>query len=110
MYITFEEYEALGGKCDQATFPTLEMQARYKLDYWTQDRITEPDERVRLCMKLIIDTFFEKENGEEDVASFSNDGISVSFADAKTFEQKMSDVHDAVVEILPVELISAVIA
>lgn len=109
MYITFEEYEALGGKCDMATFPTLEMQARYKLDYWTQDRITETDEKIRLCMKLIIDTFFEKENGEEDVASFSNDGISVSFADVKTFDEKMSDVHDAVVEILPIELVSAVI-
>ena len=110
MYLTYDEYIELGGKAEQSYFSNLEMQARYKLDYWTQDRITEPDEKIRLCMKLIIDTIFEKENGEEDVSSFSNDGISVSFADAKTFEQKMSDVHDAVVEIMPVELISAVIA
>lgn len=106
MYLTFEEYSALNGKAPESEFQRLEYLARKRLDYWTMDRITEPDDDIKLCMSIIIDAEYSDQSGEQDVSSFSNDGVSVSFADAQTKEQKWSDVYDRVVEILPVELVS----
>lgn len=105
-YLTYEEYTALGGTAPEADFPRLELLAEKRLNYWTMDRITEPDDDIRLCMTLIIDQEYDDESGVFDVSSFSNDGVSVSFADAQTRAQKWVDVYDRVVEILPVELVS----
>lgn len=109
MYLTYDEYKELGGTADQPSFSNLELQARYKLDYWTMNRIAEPDEGVKLCMTLLINVLAEVQNGESDVSSFSNDGVSVTLANAKTDEQKMNDVYSRVVEMLPVELVSVVV-
>lgn len=109
MYITYNEYTELGGTADESTFLILEKQAEYKLDYWTLNRIKESDEKIKMCMTFLINVLAEVQNGESDVSSFSNDGVSVSFADAKTSEQKLMFVYDRVVEILPVELVSVVI-
>lgn len=106
MYLTYEEYSSLGGKAPESDFPRLELLARKRLDYWTQNRITEPDDDIRLCMTLIVDAEYSEQSGEHDVSSFSNDGVSVSFADAQTKEQKWSNVYDRIVETLPVELVS----
>lgn len=106
MYLTYEEYSAINGKAPESQFARLEHLARKKLDYWTLNRITEPDDDIRLCMTLIIDAEYADKSGEHDVSSFSNDGVSVSFADAQTKEQKWAGVYDRIVEILPVELVS----
>ena len=106
MYLTYEEYSSLGGKAPESDFQRLELLAEKRLNYWTMDRITEPDDDIRLCMTLIVDAESAEQTGERDVSSFSNDGVSVSFADAQTKEQKWSDVYDRIVEILPVELVS----
>lgn len=109
MYITYEEYVANGGTADQSSFANLETLAEFKLNYWTLDKITETDDKIKWCMTLLINALAEVQNGESDVSSFSNDGISVTFIDAKTTKQKMQDVYRRVVEILPVELVSVVI-
>ena len=106
MYLTYEEYSALNGKAPESQFARLEHLARKRLDYWTMNRIVEPDDDIRLCMVLIIDAEYSEQSGEHDVSSFSNDGVSVSFADAQTKEQKWASVYDRIVEILPVELVS----
>lgn len=106
MYLTYEEYRNLGGKATGNDFDRLEILAEKRLNYWTMDRITEPDDDIRLCMTLIVDAEYADQSGEHDVSSFSNDGVSVSFSDAQTKEQKWSNVYDRIVEILPVELVS----
>lgn len=106
MYLTFEEYSALNGKAPESQFTRLEHLARKRLDYWTMNRITEPDDDIRLCMTLIIDQEYDDASGVFDVSSFSNDGVSVSFADAQTRDQKWASVYDRIVEILSVELVS----
>ncbi len=108
MYITYPNYTELGGSATETAFPTLELMAEKKLDYWTQNRI-KPEEitpEIRLVMKMLIDHLNEKENGEQDISSVSNDGVSISFADAKTSEQKLSGIYGRAVEILPAELVS----
>ena len=109
MYLTYEEYSSLGGKAPESDFSSLELLAEKLLNYWTMDRITEPDDDIRLCMTLIVNAEYSDQSGEHDVSSFSNDGVSVSFADAQTKEQKWSDVYDRIVEILPVELVNVCI-
>lgn len=109
MYITYDEYIANGGTADQSSFANLETLAEFKLNYWTLDRITETDDKIKWCMTLLINALAEVQNEESDVSSFSNDGVSVTLADAKTSEQKIQDVYRQVVEILPIELISVVI-
>ena len=106
MYITYAEYVQNGGKAQESDFHRLETLARKRLDYWTQNRITEPDDDVKLCMTIIIDRLDDDQSGEQDVSSVSNDGVSMSFAEAKTSDQKWADVYDRVVEILPIELVS----
>ena len=46
------------------------------------------------------------ESGYVNVASTNNDGLTVSYASARTEEQMMGFVYDQIVEILPVELVS----
>lgn len=106
MYLTYEEYSSLGGKAPESDFPRLELLSEKRLNYWTQNRIADPDDDIRLCMTLIVDAEYADQYGEQDVSSFSNDGVSVSFADAQTKEQKWTNVYDRIVEILPVELVS----
>lgn len=106
MYLTYEEYKNNGGTVEETAFPLLELKARKKLDYWTQDRITESTEEIRLIMTILVDHYASEQDGEQDVSSVSNDGISLSFADAKTSEQKLMNIYDYAVEILPVELVS----
>ena len=79
---------------------------RKKLDYWTQGRITGPDDDIRLCMALIIDAMERIKSGFVNVASTSNDGLTVNYASAQTEEQMMGSVYDQIVEILPVELVN----
>lgn len=108
MYIDYLHYKEMGGKAEESCFTRLEFLARKKLDHWTQSRI-DPENitpEIRMCMTLIIDALNDSETGESSVASVSNDGLSVSFADAKTSAQIMDDVYQQVVEILPVELVT----
>lgn len=101
MYITFEEYTALGGTVELSAFPLLERLAEKKLNYWTFKRITEDTEiteDIKLAMALIINSL-EQAQGDK-VSSFSNDGISVSFVD----EDDTQKLYQQVLEILPHEL------
>lgn len=113
MYLTFEEYKKYGGEITEKSYSFYENLARKKLDYWTLNRIPkyfdEYKEDIELCMFLIVEQIFQNETGEADVSSVSNDGISMTFANAKTNEQKMQDLYQKIVEILPIELISLVV-
>ena len=60
-------------------------------------------------MFLIIEELYQIETGEADVSSVSNDGISMSFVDAKTSEQKLESLYQKIVEILPLELVNVVV-
>lgn len=106
MYLTHEEYVKLGGELDNSTFMSLQPLATAKLDYWTFNRITQPDERVKLCMKLITDTLYEIKTEKNKVLSVSNDGISMSYAKPETKDRRESDLYLSIIQILPISLIS----
>lgn len=110
MYLTYEKYKEYGGSVIEKDYAFFECLARKKLDYWTLGRIIEINEDIELCMFLIIEELYQIETGEADVSSVSNDGISMSFVDAKTSDQKLQDLYQKIVEILPLELVNVVVS
>lgn len=95
MYLTYAEYQNMGGTLDEATFNDLEFEARCKVDWWTFNRLkneTEYPEALKRCMykliKLIqqiqeasvLDGMGSNSGGTSaGIASMSNDGVSESY-------------------------------
>lgn len=106
-YITYERYAKLGGKAPEAAFSALERKARHEVDYLTQNRlqdvatIEKHRSVVEETMVDLIDVFYEAGQGEQ-VSSFSNDGVSVSFAETKSTDDEAAQI---IVKYLPSELL-----
>ena len=96
MYLTYEEYQNMGGTMDSTTFSEFEFEARCKIDWWTFNRLKNEEsypEEVKRCMYKIIKLLqqvaeasaVDGEGGDSSssavagVASMSNDGVSISY-------------------------------
>ena len=58
-YLTYEEYQSLGGSLDQTPFNLLEFEARKRIDLRTQNRLKDIEEipqEVKLCVFNMINT------------------------------------------------------
>ena len=94
MYLTYAEYQNMGGTLDEATFDDLEFEAEALVNWYTFNRLkndtTFPEELKRL-MKYLINLAYSKSgmldaSGSGDsntagktIASQSNDGVSISY-------------------------------
>jgi len=94
MYLTYEEYKALGGTLDETTFNDYEFRAEALVNYATFNRLAKdaviPD-KVKRVIKYIIDLVQKKADalslgnssdsasGTAYITSQSNDGVSVSY-------------------------------
>ena len=92
MYLTYEEYQNMGGTLDEATFNDLEFEAEAWINWYTFNRLkkdtTFPPELKRL-MKYLINLAYSKavaggisedaDGSGKTIASQSNDGVSISF-------------------------------
>ena len=93
MYLTYEEYQNMGGTLDATTFDDLEFEAEALINWYTFNRLkkdtTFPAELKRL-MKYLINLADSKrellnasgsgsESAGKTIASQSNDGVSVSY-------------------------------
>lgn len=94
MYLTYAEYQAMGGTLDETTFDDLEFEAEALVNWYTFNRLkqdtTFPVELKRL-MKYLINLLHiqagvlnSSSNGEtqgatSNIASQSNDGVSISY-------------------------------
>lgn len=80
MYLSYDEYQSMGGSVSDTAFTNLEYKAGKRIDMATHGRIKdekEPREAVkRLCFELI--SFYATGAGN-GMASASNDGVSVAF-------------------------------
>ena len=95
MYLTYVEYQTMGGALDEATFNDLEFEARTYVDWVTFNRLWNEEvipERVKECIYHIIRLIENKlealdasPSGSEDydsgkgILSQSNDGVSITF-------------------------------
>jgi hypothetical protein len=93
MYLTYAEYQNMGGALDEATFNDLEFEAEALVNWYTFNRLkkdtTFPDELKRL-MKYLIGLAYSKSgiinasgsgavDTQKTIASQSNDGVSISY-------------------------------
>jgi hypothetical protein len=69
MYLTFEEYQAMGGELDKLDFEDAEFTARSKINNMTFNRITETTESVKRCVfGLIRRGYLGDLNGEDYIS------------------------------------------
>lgn len=94
MYLTYAEYQTMGGTLDETTFNDFEFEARTQVDWYTFSRLQKEDElpeAVKRCMYSLIRMLQDKQQAmlvggtsadgktQAGIASQSNDGVSVSF-------------------------------
>lgn len=110
-YITFEEYQELGGSLVESSFNVFEKKAERKLDYFTLDRIkalTVISDEIKEVMVDFIDKLSNKPlNG--NITSYSNGIESISFAGNQIVALD-KELYQIAVEILPIELISTYVS
>ena len=79
-YLTFEEYQKLGGKCTQDIFPNLQFDVESKMNFITFNKLSKlindlgnvPDEVKMLEAKLINIEFNVSPERDTSVSSYSN--------------------------------------
>ena len=95
MYLSFDEFEDMGGTADETAFENLEFEARAQIDYWTFNRLQNEEtlpEAVKRCMYKLITLIQDQQaliessvpSGESSstaaqIMSQSNDGVSISY-------------------------------
>lgn len=88
-YLTFEEYQSLGGKCAQDAFLTLQFDTESKMDYITSGRLaklieelgTAPKEIQMLEVKLVNIENNSKMERDDNTTSYSNGIESFGYGD-----------------------------
>lgn len=78
MYLTYDEYLTMGGDLDVAAFNNAEWQAEAQIDELTMRRLRKSiiTERVKRTVFALI--VLNQKIEQEQVASYSNDGVSIS--------------------------------
>ena len=98
-YLTYTEYQEMGGTLDEALFNNLRLDAQGYIDWYTFNRLWKEEwrteavmERVKICMYQLIALVATKVNllmpqvnsaginVNAQATSASNDGVSTSYA------------------------------
>ena len=87
MYLTYIEYIDMGGCIDSAHFPRFEAKARRVIDIATMNRLVGESpvrDSVKHCMYDLVNAIRADEStagaSGREIASMSNDGVSVTYA------------------------------
>jgi len=89
-YLTYAEYQSLGGTLDEVPFNIMELTARKMLNERTHNRLKNLETQineVKICMFELIDNI-PNVTTQKNVSSESIDGYSVNYAQKTTIEQQ----------------------
>ena len=108
-YLTYAEYQALGGSAiGETPFNLLEFESRRRIDIRTQNRLNSDDipQEVKLCVYNLINTIIQYATAINDVsisgniASENTDGYSVSYITADKIsnivKSKLNEIDDII--------------
>lgn len=127
-YLTYDEYQAMGGTLDEKEFSGAEIYAETLLDSMTLGRIKndkseKPDgyeKAVKAAMFIIVNRVkdiraaFQASATGSNVTSYSNGTDSFGFggtaSNAAANNPALAATYDEVATLLPIELISACVA
>ena len=100
-YLTFEEYQNLGGKCSKDVFPSLQFDTESKMDYITFGRLSKMidemesvPEAVQMLEVKLIDIENASSNSEKQgtgVTSYSNGIESFGYDTSKDSEEMLAE-------------------
>lgn len=107
-YLTYLEYQGLGGTLGIMPFNLLEFEARQNVDKYTFGRLKDLEEQIqetKLCIyKLIniINSYNEYDEQSKGIASENTDGYSVSYSTPGTnfVEAKENEIKNVIKEYL----------
>ena len=120
-YLTYAEYQALGGSAiGETPFNLLEFEARRQIDIRTFNRIKDLDseeipQEVKLCEYNLINSiqeFASSTNGAistGNVASETTDGYSVSYINASQISDIVKSKNDEIEDIIRTYLLGVVV-
>lgn len=92
-YLTYEEYQELGGNLNQMPFNLLEYQARKEIDLNTKNRLAYVDEipnEVKMCVYELIGTlnkYVSEANFNVNYTQETIDGYSRAYATASQISE-----------------------
>ena len=105
-YLTFDEYTERGGTLDGAAFSKCAVYAELKLNALTpiERHPLTVTEAVKQAMVYLIDNYAAQRfaGKNQQVASFSNDGVSVTFKNT-TAQEDEQEIFSIVHALLPYE-------
>lgn len=106
-YLTFEEYQGMGGAVPQAEFASCERRARALLDDWTLGRVrrmADAGDELPACVKDAMCVMVDAMPGlsGDRVSSFGNGVDSFTF---DTSRDELAELYDTVCAMLPVRLV-----
>ena len=109
-YITFAEYENFGGTVSSSDFTNLELKARHKLDYFTQNRLQTATTIISEVKELMTEFINRIANSpvNGNITSYSNGIESFGFKENQT-DAFNKELYQMAVEYLTIELITCTI-
>lgn len=100
-YLTFEEYQNLGGKCSKDVFPSLQFDTESKMDYITSGRLSKMidelesvPEAVQMLEVKLIDIENASSNSAKQgpgLTSYSNGIESFGYDTSKDSEEILAE-------------------
>ena len=100
-YLTYNEYQSLGGSLNQTSFNLLEFEARKRIDLRTQNRlknVSDIPNDVKICIYNLINILKNYINEKDrNIQSESVGEYSVSYDDIKeSVNNKASELDDTI--------------
>lgn len=107
-YLTYQEYQLLGGTLEEMPFNLLEYNARKEIDSRTQKRfvgIGNEYEEVKMCVNdliPIVKSYNEFFTQNKSIVSENTDGYSISYGTPQTSytEVKNKEIDDTIYKYL----------
>ena len=101
-YLTYQEYQLLGGTLEEMPFNLLEFNARMKIDERTFGRLVDKGQEykeVKLCiynMIITLNSYSSYDTQNKAISSESIDGYSISYGTPQksTTEAKNSELEN----------------
>ena len=103
-YLTYQEYQLLGGTLEEMPFNLLEFNARKKIDERTFGRLVDKGQEykeVKLCiynMIITLNSYSSYDTQNKAISSESTDGYSISYGTPQKSitEAKNSELEDII--------------
>lgn len=103
-YLTYQEYQLLGGTLEEMPFNLLEFDARKRIDKRTFGRLVDKGQKykeVKLCiynMIITLNSYSSYDTQNKAISSENTDGYSISYGTPQksVTEAKNSELEDVI--------------